>query len=673
MKRIVNFRPLFFAFVALALGIRFSRDIFAGNLLVIIVFSVLLCALAIALIFYKKFVVLFVIAICFGAGLGLFYLDYNNFKGQTFEGKSFVYGRIKNIQDNSLILEDVQIQGKNVRNVKVYLYNSEVFLEQGDYLVFEARVSTYSLAEFGKINTYLYKNNLNYSCSVSLKEENVFSGDQKLSEKFKLAVKNILEENMSEDGAYFAYSILFGDRTVLNEEINENFTATGVSHILAVSGLHFGLLAGILYAILKKLKCKELIRFTITSVVLILYSYLCGFAPSVVRATLMTIILLSSKLFGRRYDFLNSISLAGIILLLFNPLMIFDLGFCLSFACVFSIALFDNFSTNTFLKLKMPKWLASSLAITLCTQIGILPFIANYFGHFSLVGMFSNLLLVPLFTVGYGILFMCLPFLAFPYINILLFISDLIFQFMMLIVNFVANLGVGNVKLYGIDIMIVLIFYLSFYMLSKFVMLNKKVKLSLFCTLLTVAFALACITNLTAFPKTVTYTQLNSYESCAIITTPNGKTVCIADGVTSKIETFLDVNNYNIDYYVCPKGVLDGEWINSDIVKDGITFKFYKSESHLVACLIKYDVLNFLYTFDQTPSTYDILNIKYDLIDENLTVLWQNDNEVYSQNLQSQAVLSKYHEANFYSLERLGNFTITFENDTIKNVRSLDK
>lgn len=216
---------------------------------------------------------------------------------------------------------------------------------------------------------------------------------------------------MTGDAAYFLIGLLLGDRTELSEEIKNAFMNTGTIHVLAVSGSHVILVVTIIFVILGLLRFPPKWRIAATLVVLVYYTFLTGASPSVVRASIMSGIVLTGKLFERRTDVYNVLGLSAVIMFVYDPNQLFDVGFQLSFSAVFSMVYFypkleaavgripeplEEF------RLVTPVW--QLFAVSLAAQIGTLPFTAYYFGRVSVVSLFANLLVVPvvgaIVTVG---------------------------------------------------------------------------------------------------------------------------------------------------------------------------------------------------------------------------------------------------------------------------------
>ena len=156
-------------------------------------------------------------------------------------------------------------------------------------------------------------------------------------ESINIFIRDTLKVGLDLDEFTVAYALLCGNSDYMETEIIENFRASGVAHIFAVSGLHIGFFAVILNFITDKLRFNKYVKFFFVVSVLLFYSGVCGFTASSIRATIMTAVMLLAGLIGKKYDGLSSVALAGIIVLLYAPIQLFCVGFQLSFGVVLGI------------------------------------------------------------------------------------------------------------------------------------------------------------------------------------------------------------------------------------------------------------------------------------------------------------------------------------------------
>lgn len=189
-------------------------------------------------------------------------------------------------------------------------------------------------------------------------------------------------------------AMIIGERWLLPFEMKDQFAATGIAHILAISGLHIGFVILMLSWLTNAFRLSPRAAFLIQGAVLVLYSLIVGGNASVVRATIMAIIFLGGRAVGRKLDPLNSLALAAFIILLFRPLDLLEVGFQLSFGAVAGIILYHEHIKAL---LSRPfKIISNPLALIISAQLGTWPLMAYYFNTFSPMSYIANLILVPI-------------------------------------------------------------------------------------------------------------------------------------------------------------------------------------------------------------------------------------------------------------------------------------
>jgi competence protein ComEC len=229
-------------------------------------------------------------------------------------------------------------------------------------------------------------------------------------------IRRVIDRTLKGDQANFLTGLLLGDRTNISPEIKNAFVNTGVVHVLAVSGSHVVLVVAILYALCGLLRVPRKLTIVVTILGILFYMLLTGSAPSIVRACLMAIVVLLAKLFQERTNVYNALGVSAVIILVYDPQQLFDVGCQLSFGAVFSMAYF--FPKLKLLIKKIPeRWeeikgidaVLQLFAVSLAAQIGTIPFTAHYFGRVSIVSLLANLVVVPLaglnITIGFASVF----------------------------------------------------------------------------------------------------------------------------------------------------------------------------------------------------------------------------------------------------------------------------
>ncbi|MFB9051489.1 ComEC/Rec2 family competence protein [Formosa undariae] len=239
-------------------------------------------------------------------------------------------------------------------------------------------------------------------------------------------------------------ALLLGQRQDISETLYNNYTKAGAVHILAISGLHVGILLLILNYILSPLQRLKYGRGLKTILVIVLmwcFAILTGLSPSVSRATLMFTLVAISLNWNRPNNTFNTVAISAFLLLLWNPLLLFDVGFQLSYLAVLSIvALQPKLNRLWFPKNKLIKLLWNTLTVTLAAQVGVLPLSIYYFHQFPGLFFISNLIIIPFlgFILGFGILILIMAaFEILPDVIAILFNN--IIGIMNTVIEWIAN------------------------------------------------------------------------------------------------------------------------------------------------------------------------------------------------------------------------------------------
>lgn len=283
----------------------------------------------------------------------------------------------------------------------VYLDSSKEYTI-GNQVTVEGTISGLSKATNpGQFNEYFYYKAKDVVCKVYGKQVTVTDDHISFFLESVLKIKQQLTTQMSRmlpsKEAGLINAILFGDKALLLEEDKELYQENGLSHIMAVSGLHISLLGYGLYRLLRRMTAPVLISVLLPSMFLIFYLALAGFALSASRAVLMFFLIMLGVFLGRSYDMLSSLCLAAIILLLRQPFCLYDAGFLLSFLCVLGIAVLYPRLVTCFIKEK-DAWvkLKQPLLLSISTQLITLPVVCFFFYEISPYSILINLIVIPL-------------------------------------------------------------------------------------------------------------------------------------------------------------------------------------------------------------------------------------------------------------------------------------
>ena len=235
--------------------------------------------------------------------------------------------------------------------------------------------------------------------------------------------QRLYSSSLSKDKAALAVSLLLGDKKGLDEDLKMSFSVSGLSHILCVSGLHIGLIIAMFDVLLKFLHLLGMWGFGLRRFLLIAISWIIAFivgcTPSALRVALMLTLTLLTDLTSFRSERINLLIVTAFILLLSNPLLLFDLGFQLSFLAVLGIMVCMP-KANDWIRTKFPSFLkplGKTAATTLSAQLFVLPIIVCRFHTLPLLFLFANVIAVPfvgiiLFSIICLLVFVNVPLLG---------------------------------------------------------------------------------------------------------------------------------------------------------------------------------------------------------------------------------------------------------------------
>lgn len=203
--------------------------------------------------------------------------------------------------------------------------------------------------------------------------------------------------------------LVIGERGEVAADVKEAFAKLGVIHILAVSGLHVGFIIIVVMAVTGLMRMPHPARVIFTVLFLIFYAYLTNLKPPVTRAATMGALVLLGTLFERKTDFLNSLAIAALVILIGNPMELFQAGFQLSFAAVAAIVYLYpklkrlpgvNRLYSRFREQAVVHYALDLLMVSTAAFLGTLPFTVLYFNRIPAYSLIANLLVIPLVFFG---------------------------------------------------------------------------------------------------------------------------------------------------------------------------------------------------------------------------------------------------------------------------------
>ena len=235
------------------------------------------------------------------------------------------------------------------------------------------------------------------SLQVAEKENLTFS--EKIKQKRLEILQNIDQAKLSDKSKEFTKGIILADRTEMDRETVEDFSKSGLVHILAISGSHMAIIFWLILLLLKPIFPARFRNFPIViSLIFIwLFAIFIDFGNSVIRSCIMITAYYFYVLLQRKPDLLHAMAISGLAILIFDTNQLFDVGFQLSFIAVFGI-----FWLNEPILKYLPKpkntvqnFLVNVVSISIAAQVATLPLVIYYFHQYSLISVIANLVVIP--------------------------------------------------------------------------------------------------------------------------------------------------------------------------------------------------------------------------------------------------------------------------------------
>ena len=208
---------------------------------------------------------------------------------------------------------------------------------------------------------------------------------------------------MSESAYAVVAAMTMGDRSRLTHELRQSYAASGASHVLALSGLHLGVIYGLLSLVFVHRRMRVMGQ-VLAMVAIWAYAALVGMPPSVLRSATMLTIFSFVVLTGRRQVSLNTLAFACVVQLAASPLNLWDVGFQMSFLAVLGIVMLNlrlrDVATPTWLsRWRVIRWMWSLVKVSLAAQLAVAPLSMYYFGTFPCYFLITNFIAIPLATI----------------------------------------------------------------------------------------------------------------------------------------------------------------------------------------------------------------------------------------------------------------------------------
>lgn len=294
-----------------------------------------------------------------------------------------------------------------------------------------------------------------------------------LVQQMKEWVGRRIEEGFAAPYSSMVRALLLGERELLPGQVEELFRKTGLGHLLAVSGLHVGILSLFLWRFFLFLGWTK--RQAAYPIILFMgfYMVMCGLRPSIVRASLVVIFYCLSKIFDKKIQLLDLTGLSALLLLFMNPFLLFEVGFQLSYLVYLSILFFTPL-LSPYMTSFLPEKIGLPISLSLAAQIGAWPVVAYYFHMFSLWPVVANLAAIPLLSL---ILTLVIPALLLSLFStslygLLALLIRLLLQVLLLLLEFLSSVPImllrsGKIPLPFLFLYLLLLSLLLIFLLKK--------------------------------------------------------------------------------------------------------------------------------------------------------------------------------------------------------------
>jgi competence protein ComEC len=400
------------------------------------------------------------------------------------------------VEIKGIIKADPEIRDKvtHIRLSDIKIWRDKGWQEVSGYaLLFVPRYSTYEYGDVlrvkGKLETppqlddFDYKGYLEhqgvYSTMLYPKIEILEKGKGLKPLEWVYWLREHLFQTLAkvlpEPQASLAQGIVLGIRYTIPTEVKGDFVRTGTAHILAISGLHLSIVAGILLSIgIWLFGRRRHIYIWLALAIIWLYALLTGMNPPIVRGTIMASLFLSAELLGRQRTAITSLAFVAAIMVGINPQILWDASFQLSFLAmaglIFLSPLFQTVGRKGIIAtmgeegvgVALTNIITDSLSVTLAATIAVWPVIAHYFGIISLVGPLTTFLVLPALPgiIATGALAGLIGLFALTIAQGIGWLAWLFLSYMLLIVTGFASLPISAIKVGSVGTTPILVYYL---------------------------------------------------------------------------------------------------------------------------------------------------------------------------------------------------------------------
>ena len=484
------------------------------------------------------------------------------------------YNRIENkqIEEKAVIISDIQEKEykyiyeakflKNNKKVLISIKKSQQIdkINYGDLIYLEGKLEIPKIAtNYKGFNYRQYLKTQKIQGIVIADNVKILKAKYKnnLIYQMQKKIKAIIKEKLPSETGDLLLAILLGDKKDLSEQIQINFKNSNLSHMLAVSGAHVSyIIIGLTYitqnSIMGKRKARVFCIFF-----LIIFMAITNFTPSVTRACIMAILTLVSKILYKKADIYTNISISALIILLYNPYSLLDLGFKLSFGGTIGIVIFMRFIKKKQEEPKLLNYIKQMALVSICANIIIIPIIMNNFNTVSLTFLVSNILASPILAiiviVGFSIIIISI--ISHSLSNLLVFWLNPILNLLIKISSFCSKLPFAKILVVTPYIFNIIFYYTIILYLVNYNNLKQFIKKKTVILLSIILILSNFIFYILPQDLKIYFIDVGQGDSTLIVT-PSKKTILIDGGGSESFDVgekvllpyLLDRRIRKIDY-----------------------------------------------------------------------------------------------------------------------------
>ena len=367
--------------------------------------------------------------------------------------------------------------------------------------------------------------------------------------KIRQSIYNIITRNINDDSKFVIAALVLGENKNLSSKTRQFFSNSGTIHILAVSGLHLGLIALLVFGISGLFLRERKKKLIVLAIFVVLYALLIGDRISIIRAALMTELGILMYFLDSDKNYFNVLGLSAAIMLFYNPFALYDLGFQLSFSAVLGLLVFNQYFSRIFKNI--PKIMRDSLSATFSAQMFVLPIILINFHKIIIFSFFANFFIVPLagavIILGFSSFFLGIMHLGFLVSKINL-LNSLFAKIMLWVASVFANLPFAKIDYVNIFFLLGIIFLIGCFIVFIYKPQKKLLLPGLVISLVVFIYGLYLLGEPST---TIIVPSIGKFQNLVLVKSENKNLLIIKskDYFYERIEKFLLQNNIeSLDY-----------------------------------------------------------------------------------------------------------------------------